>query len=120
MGYAGRGGRLAAVRPGGFLVARAAARGVGAAARGAQCLKASMIFAPACLVMLLAWSLRPSARRRRRPAVFLAPRLTASALGRDFHARAYGRLPFVSCSAGAGASAGTSAAGWAAGGSAGV
>src|ERR1039457_3117 len=49
-----------------------------------QCLKASLTFAPACLVLPLAWSLRPSARRRRlpvtRPALFLAPPLTDSAL----------------------------------------
>src|ERR1700733_9616593 len=51
---------------------------------GGQCRAASLIFAPACLRLPLAWSARPSARRRRlpvrRPAILLALPLTASAL----------------------------------------
>src|ERR1017187_5566245 len=59
-------------------------RPAAARVRDGQCLNASLIFAPACLVLPLTWSPRPSACRRSlpvaRPVVFLAPPLTASAL----------------------------------------
>src|ERR1700684_3015307 len=65
---------------------RGARGGSGAAGRDAGCyfLTASFTLAPACLRFPLAWSLRPSARRRRlpvtRPARFLTPPFMASAL----------------------------------------
>src|ERR1700722_5428216 len=65
---------------------RGACGGSGAAGRDAGCyfLTASLTLAPACLRFPLAWSLRPSARRRRlpvtRPARFLTPPFMASAL----------------------------------------
>src|SRR5580692_8721285 len=55
-----------------------------APARQGQRLTASLTLAPACLRLPLAWSARPSVRRRRlpvsRPAVFLKAPLTAWAL----------------------------------------
>src|ERR1022692_1973427 len=81
------------------------------AMRSLQCLTASLIFAPACLVLPLIWSPRPSARRRRlpvaRPTAFLKPPLTASALCAIFLAILTG-LPFVIYSAGTDVPAGTS------------
>src|ERR1039457_6973805 len=79
-----RGAVLSRVGPDTIPLPRAAARGARLAARGGQCLKGSLTFAPACLVSPLTWSPRPSARRRRlpvtRPADFLALPFTASAL----------------------------------------
>ena len=66
----------------------------------------SLTLAPACLRLPLAWSVRPSARKRRlpvaRPVVFFKAPLTASALCEIFLERLKG-LPFGSHSAGAGA-----------------
>src|SRR6202161_904310 len=53
-----------------------------------QCLKASLTLAPACLVLPLNWSARPSVRRRvlpvARPKYFLVAPLAASALWASF------------------------------------
>src|ERR1700689_2031923 len=69
---------------------------------GRQCLKAALTLAPACLRSPLAWSARPSASRRglsvARPAGFLAPPLTASALCAIFSAILIRRLPFTGSS----------------------
>src|ERR1700730_1083017 len=82
--------------------------------RGGQCLKASLIFAPACLVSPLTWSPRPSVLRRRlpvaRPTLFLAPPLTASASCAIFLAMLMGGCLSWGHLAGADA-AGTSGAG---------
>jgi len=68
-----------------------------------QRLKASLIFAPACLRLPVACSRRPLACRRRlpvtRPAVFLAPPLAVSALCAIFLAMLTG-LPFAGHPAG--------------------
>jgi hypothetical protein len=79
--------------------------GLGRACPGAGCqlLKASLIFAPACLVSPFTWSPRPSARRRRlpvkRPRSLLARPLAASAVWLDFFAT-FTSVPFVNRSPG--------------------
>src|ERR1035438_7886963 len=81
---------------------------------GGQCLKASLTLAPACLRSPLVWSPRPSASRRgllvARPAFFLAPPLTASALCAIFLAILIGGCLSRAHPGGASALAGTSAA----------
>src|ERR1700683_1518592 len=81
---------------------------------GRHCLKASLALGPGLPESPLAWSPRPLASRRElpvaRPAVFLAPPLTASALCATFLAILIGGCLSRARPGGASALAGTSAA----------